>query len=859
MRAEFLLNRRYIQKHFRQAIGIFICVMLLSTAIFSSLLLRDSFLETNHQLWNEAKGTYASTIYQADFQQVQNERDSLLKSGSGIATVTNAVPLEEASVEETPYIGTLDKNTMSMRGIHVEEGRLPSTSGEIAIERDTYDKLQLTAQIGDTVTLSVETNDTTKNQTYQLVGFLSNYVNAWITREQAILVLDDADVILQIPGIITATEESPVLTTIVTCSNKYTGLIKGFTLANLYFNESNPLQNDQKLLINLIIAGVLVFLIIIIIIGIGGIAHLTLEDRKKYVEIMRCIGLTGKQTKRLFLLQGGYLAATSVLASFILGLGVLGVVYGILHAAGQSFVIHITWVPFVLTAVIVFTVILVAFLIQTRKLLKYAPMESKFVKQKKVRKSRFSWKLSVLWGRATAKSHRMQNMLSTILTAGCILLLLLGIFAAVFIPKASYGMTISSNQNIDYNFGFGSAPSAEETFHIVFPRNVGITKKNVQVLRETKGLDVSFAGITLQSKVLAVIPKNTKHLLLKELKKTRLIQNDQTSEVLRQAGAASNSKLAEAPVTGIDAEQLKRFEPYVVSGKIDYEKFSSGEEIIVENDYYKKYGTYAGKTYFHVGDTFTLVIPILPEGSSREKINGTVSTKTYTVRVGAILSSDKRTKEEASLYPFNGTMLMNSDLLLKADPTTRFDSVIAKIQDGVTDSATLKNIHDTIYRIAAQSKGIQVIDLPQYRINLQTETQNLVLLIVFSVVVFLLIITAALFLMTNIKVKMNMRSYILMRAVGLDTKGIRAMVLRENIKSVIRGILIGGILGFGLTGFLAFELSYLKIEDIFLYYMIPSAVIVSALLIAISIVACIIPIKKINRYNIVEKLHEVEY
>ena len=79
---------------------------------------------------------------------------------------------------------------------------------------------------------------------------------------------------------------------------------------------------------------------------------------------MRCIGLTGKQTKRLFLLQGGYLAATSVLASFILGLGVLGVVYGILHAAGQSFVIHITWVPFVLTAVIVFTVILVAFLIR---------------------------------------------------------------------------------------------------------------------------------------------------------------------------------------------------------------------------------------------------------------------------------------------------------------------------------------------------------------------------------------------------------------------------------------------------------------------------------------------------------------
>jgi hypothetical protein len=67
---------------------------------------------------------------------------------------------------------------------------------------------------------------------------------------------------------------------------------------------------------------------------------------------------------------------------------------------------------------------------------------------------------------------------------------------------------------------------------------------------------------------------------------------------------------------------------------------------------------------------------------------------------------------------------------------------------------------------------------------------------------------------------LNLRSYLLMRAVGLDTGGMRRLIFRQNMKNVLLGLLIGGVISFA---------------------------------------ACIAPVRAIERSSIVEKLHEVDY
>lgn len=861
MKAVILLTNRYIKQHIRQFGGIFFCITILASAIFAVLMLRDSFLETNRQLWNEVNGTYTATIYNADASQVEQMRETLRQNGSGVATVTDAVSMSNMGKEEIPYIGTLDENTMALRSIKVEEGRLPNTKDEIAIERSTYSKLKRTENLGDSVTLPIQTKNGIEERTYKLVGYLSDYVNFWIAKEQPLFIADGITDPIQIPGIVIAEASAPpAITTTVTCSKDYGGGIKGTSVGNWDYNSDNPLQDSQKIIINAIIAGFFLFLVLIIILGIWGIVNMTMRERIKYVGVLRCIGLTGGQTIAIFLLQGLYLALASTLACFAVGFGGVAAAGAILNAIGHTFLLQVTYLPFLITFLVVTATLLIIYIIQTFRLLRNAPLEFQIIQRKPVRRNRFSWKLPVLWGRATAKPYRTQNLLITVLVTGFMILTLMGSFCAIFIPRVNYAGALDSDQSVDYSFGFGSASSSAATFHIPFPRNVGVTPENLEILRSTKGLDVSFAGISTYARQFIVAPKKTDSPFLKELKQKRgIMENEQSDYVLREADADPSDVLLEAPVTGIDAKQLKQLEPYIVAGKIDYEQFAAGKEIVVDQSYYEQYGLYSGQPYFHVGDTYKIAMPILPETATRDELNGKVSVKTFNVKIGAILSSEKRGDKNATLYPFDGSILISAEQMMAADPSLRYDTIIAKIQDGISDTETLANIHSTIYQIAAQSKGIYVTDLPQERANYAKEIQNLAILIGMSVIVFLIVITVALFMMTNINVKLTIRSYLLMRAVGLDSKGMRRLIFRQNRKNIFMGVGIGGIISFGLCAYWAWQNFFIYTLDVFLFVMIPCFIFLSALLLIISIVACIPPIKKVDRISVIEKLHEVDY
>ncbi len=95
-------------------------------------------------------------------------------------------------------IGTVNDNFVSM-GITLEEGRMPESSGEIAMEESLLSTLGYEYELDQNVTLFIVTDTATIPKTYTLVGIVKSYTNLWnvsgITLNSAFITEEDAEVL----------------------------------------------------------------------------------------------------------------------------------------------------------------------------------------------------------------------------------------------------------------------------------------------------------------------------------------------------------------------------------------------------------------------------------------------------------------------------------------------------------------------------------------------------------------------------------------------------------------------------------------------------------------------------------------
>ncbi len=315
-------------------LGIFLSIFMVSTLVLS--------------VWG---------IYQAQLQKRYDKvgyLDMVILDNDGIADDT----IESLNLFDTigqvyisgivtncnVYMGYYDEIGIFLMNLNPIEGHLPEAPGEIALEKSAMDILDVDWQLGETVAISIVPVDgTEETRNFTVVGFLPE-------RSEYLSIIDRSG-LSQFPAIITSADEPEFdvgrlgihylmsLAKHVTLDQAISAIWDAFyqkvietSVINSFFGLSTTgeqiyysglgymLDADEEMFSLMFIACVLAgSLVLSCGIGISGAMEGVLSKRQEEIGVLRALGATRRQIRRMFgrenLILGLFISPLSILMS----------------------------------------------------------------------------------------------------------------------------------------------------------------------------------------------------------------------------------------------------------------------------------------------------------------------------------------------------------------------------------------------------------------------------------------------------------------------------------------------------------------------------------------------------------------
>ena len=315
-------------------LGIFLSIFMVSTMVLS--------------VWG---------IYQAELQKRYNKvgyLDMAILDNDGItddaiASLNKFDRIGHAYISgivtgRNVYVGYYDAIGLSLMNLNPVEGRLPKSPGEIALEKSAMDILDTDWQLGETVAISITPVDgTEETRNFTVVGFLPE-------RSEYLSIIDRGG-LSQFPAIVTSTDEPEFhvgrlgvhylmgLGKHVTLDQAISAIWAAFhqkvietSAINSFFGLSitgeqrfnsglgDILEADEEMISLMFIACVLAgSLVLSCAIGISGAMEGVLSKRREEIGVLRALGATRRQIRRMFgrenLILGLIVSPLSILLS----------------------------------------------------------------------------------------------------------------------------------------------------------------------------------------------------------------------------------------------------------------------------------------------------------------------------------------------------------------------------------------------------------------------------------------------------------------------------------------------------------------------------------------------------------------
>ncbi len=387
-------------------LGIFLSIFLISTLVLS--------------VWG---------IYQAELQKRYDKvgyLDFVILDNDGI-TEEDVRAFEEFDrfghayisgivTDRNVYVGYYDEVGSSLLNLNAIEGRLPEAAGEIALEKSAMDILEANWKLGETVELDVTPVDgVEETRYYTLVGFLperSEYFS-----------VTDHNGLNQFPAIVTSVQE-PAFAVGRLGTHYIMGLAKNVTLnraieafwdafhehrigtgainsfyglsttgeQQMFYGVGTFLDADREMFTLILIAFVLAgSLILSCGIGISGAMEGVLSKRREEIGVLRALGSTKRQIRRMFGRENLLIAAVVSPLSILISIGAVWVL-SLLLPNSLKFAVNL-WLllPIILFGVLVILISGYLPLVRASKLMPMSVIRdttmlrrSKGVKSKKV-------------------------------------------------------------------------------------------------------------------------------------------------------------------------------------------------------------------------------------------------------------------------------------------------------------------------------------------------------------------------------------------------------------------------------------------------------------------------------------------
>ncbi|HHZ06535.1 MAG TPA: FtsX-like permease family protein [Clostridiales bacterium] len=845
---EYTLVIKYCKKHFKQIIASVLCIAAFTGAVLSILLFNANYELSLTQYAEEKLGFVG--VYELNADKELVEQADLQKDKIGAVYFYETVYSDKiTNVKKTPYIGYADPLAIKMQGWSLQKGSLPQKSNEIAIEQKEYYALHLKSDIGEEVTIQTQKDGKILDNKYILVGILNNYGD-YTTGA-------NSDIYPFAPQIIIgAKQDNPML-------------------INLYYNdESNgdvsfggvmnasEINIDTKSVetINTISIILSVFFFLLIFLGANNVVRITYKEREKYIGIMRCVGLTSGQSYRILLVQGILMALCAGVIACIFGTAVYGGAVILLNnIIDSNYIFTLSWPPYVITFVLSCTSVIGTFAVQMFRLSHKAPLEYNTEKTiKNIKRRKNISKFSKLWKYISGKNNRSQMIMSGLLIAISMCVLVVGVCYGAVQPlgKYYYDMQKKEKINCDFQCAVISGNNAGDALGINTPVGSGMTKTECDILRKQENISVNFCVSTLFNNTYLLTDSSEQNPSVIEYTKqvpdlsvsngSGLLKS--TRKQMTEAGYTNDQKLYSLKVAGVEEKALEGYKPYLTNGGIDTAEFNSGKQIAVVGDAFK------------VGDKLTISYLVYPT-----TINDTVTYEVpkvhnFDVTVGAVYSKSSSNYMDASVEMGLGNdsyILMSYDAMAKVDSNLAFDVVTMTYTGDINDKEAIDAVRHAINNAADNSLNVHVYDF----LNLKerwAEMERVYEIPVFLIVSIFMIVALVAFTITNsIKVKSKLKSYALLRAIGMNSRQLLKFLIRDTLKFSIGGIMVGGVALAVITANPVNQtLPYL--EMVFTT-VVPAFLIGSAAVIIISILSCILPVRWIMKQDVSTSIDTIKY
>ena len=625
-----------------------------------------------------AKDTYGEQMVVATGMDAAAQsllhNDAFLRKGAMLLSGSVTVENNAAAV----LVGYADEAVRGMARIRLLDGRLPEAPGEIALERAAA--FRLNAELGGTVTAAVTLADgRSETRTWKVTGLLQNYAAVWESYYRYAAGHFPEDVTIQPLNGLLCEQEAAAL-----CALPYLYLldaprpdgayIAAHIPADVLYVCNNtvhrelpssgvglPSEKETFLYVG-IIAGAVLFTLASVLIGAF---LLTVEKRRRQLALLRCVGATKSQARRILLLEALSVSLVGGAAGILVGGGLS---YGAvqLFSALLGAPLLYAFSPWVPAAVLVGTVVfgLLVALIPALRAGRIPPVEAVAFRAKRRHPSRWRTRQFISPLRLSFQSLRRSGLRMTLTILGFAFCLVALNFVMAFcrtqrantFVRPDFELIDRFVGSIGYGKMDGSIPQIDE------PEQYVNTQR--QLPEQVRG---RLAGGRVYSKLdtlfCARLPKEKQTPYLLEYSDFWL--NDDLTQTNPRANEKYGYDAADAfyrlsNLLTMDDALLEELEPYVTEGVIHPEALREGREVILcLPDYAYKItvnqdGTSTGRLYssrflsekppelklftndaYHAGDDLELTVvngTALKNGQS-----GAEARLDRTVKVGAVI------------------------------------------------------------------------------------------------------------------------------------------------------------------------------------------------------------------------------
>lgn len=252
--------------------------------------------------------------------------EELLEDGT-FSSMGKIEILAKAMVSESEAdsfcIAKLDEQAIDLKQCRLKKGAFPEHAGEIALEQSALARMRTDADIGDTITLTLripdgeEFLDQTIEKTYTLTGILSDQLIYWNNYHFFYPVVQAYPA-----GILSSEEqiepggrgEINIYAAFGVNNKAAAERVDSFCVANGLLNTNGEPNNlvtnrwfyqgassDHNMMITGITVGIVgIMLVLACCMGIINSFTSNLETRRKQIGLLRAVGATSRQIKRIF-------------------------------------------------------------------------------------------------------------------------------------------------------------------------------------------------------------------------------------------------------------------------------------------------------------------------------------------------------------------------------------------------------------------------------------------------------------------------------------------------------------------------------------------------------------------------------